>query len=278
MGRILRTVAMGVLAACLLGTSAGAQILPPPPALPPVAVPDALGPLIAVASPTAGPVCGTASLLSLLAPSLVEGFLDIPLSSLVDSETFRSYANTALYVCGFVPFPLTPAQCDADRKIVDALRGLNPLAAQVVGLFPQGATVDTVLALEQLLPTGPSVAGPLADELSALMLCTRSSGAPPTPEASEPTDQAPPDIPVQLPAPAPAPAGPAVDPARVQLPSVPAGGETRPAEMSLPEVFETRLVERSGVQWLGIVVGLLLLAGSGAGWVVGRRPQPDQPG
>ena len=155
MGGCRRAVVLGVVLAAVLGRSASAQVpLPPPPTLPPVSVPAPLEPVIAVAGPTVGPVCGTASLLALLAPSLAEGYLKLPLSSIVASDDLRAYANTALYLCGFVPFPLTPTQCQADSAVLDALRGLNPLAAQVVGLFPEGAAVDTVIAIEGLLPPG----------------------------------------------------------------------------------------------------------------------------
>ena len=273
MGRFRRAVVLGVVLTCLWGTSASAQLpLPPPPTLPPISVPAPLEPIIAVAGPTVGPVCGTASLLALLAPSIAEGYLKLPLSSLVDSATFRSYANTALYLCGFVPFPLTPTQCQADRAVVDALRGLNPLAAQVVGLSPEGATVDTVLAIEALLPSGPSVAGPLADELSLLMTCSRSAGPPTTPTAGRrgampPIQALPlPDRPVSLPAPGVSSAGftiPASPPAAVVR--APSTG------VALPQVFETRFVPRSGVQWLGIALAALLFGWSLVAWRSGHH-------
>ena len=269
---------IAVLLAWVAIGPAKAQVpLPPPPSLPPVSVPDQLEPIIAVASPTAGPVCGTGSLLTLLAPSLVEGFFKIPLSSLLDSSTFRAYGRTALYVCGFVPYSLTPTQCEADRQIVDALRGLNPLAAQVVGLFPEGATVDTVLAIEALLPSGPSVAGPLVDQLEALMTCTRSAGAPAVPPTSEP-----------LPEPLPAPVAVADDgsgggasgagvggglgagAAAVATPAAAAApGET--TQGALPTIYETMFRQRTGVQRVGLMVGVLLLLGSAIGWLWSRR-------
>ena len=262
--------------------SAAADIpLPPPPALPPPTLPAAAAPLIAVTGPTLGPACGTASLLTLLAPSIAEGYLDIPLSSLIDSDTFRSYGNTALYVCGFIPFPLTPTQCQIDYQILDALRGLNPLAAQVVGLFPGGAAVDTVLAIEALLPTGPSVAGGLVDELSRLLQCTRSAGAPPLPP---PATEPPPDTVAPAPeVPAPAPPfssplptvtlgsggnnGATPEPAATALPPTDPANELTGA----PQVFQTVLHERSGVQWLGVLLGAAVLLGSVAAWLWARR-------
>ena len=276
MGGCRRAVVLGVVLAAVLGRSASAQVpLPPPPTLPPVSVPAPLEPVIAVAGPTVGPVCGTASLLALLAPSLAEGYLKLPLSSIVASDDLRAYANTALYLCGFVPFPLTPTQCQADGAVLDALRGLNPLAAQVVGLFPEGAAVDTVIAIEGLLPAGPSVATQLADELSVLMTCARSAGPPRTP-----TSTAPGAMPAASPAPVPGgPVGlgvlrpgvggppPALGNGAVAL--APATG-ARPGE-TLPRLFETRFVPRSGVQWLGLLLGLVLLAVSVLAWVLGRR-------
>jgi hypothetical protein len=283
MGRIRRTVAMGgvviVVSACLLGGVVGAQV-PPAPVLPVPDLPAELDPIIAVTAPTLGPTCGTASLLALLAPSIAEGYLKIPVSLLIDSDAFRSYANAALYLCGFIPFPLTPTQCQLDTQIVDAIRGLSPLAAQVVGLFPEGATVDTVLAIEGLLPSGPSVAGPLADELAVLMSCKRSSGAPATPSSpsSVPPPPAGPSPTAELPdavvrPPTGSPLA-TVGPAAPSVTAAPARPETRSGVV--PAVFETRLVPRSGVQWAGVLIGALLLAGSLAGWWSTRRGGRDQ--
>jgi len=282
---------VGVVWAALFGAlivgaprgSAGADPvlpLPPPPSLPATTPPAAIEPLLVVAGPTVGAVCGTVSLGALLAPSLAEGFFKIPLEQIVSGHRVTQYVDTALYVCGFIPSPLTATECRADAQVIDALRGLNPLVAQIVGLYPEGATVDTVIDIEQLLPAGPSLAQPVADALASTLQCTRAAGVPPVPLSTGPARPRP-----AAPAPAeatPAPsavgapplAPPALTPPTAPAPNEPIAAAAPPATPSSPlTILETRLLARHGPQWLAILIGLVLLAAAAGSrlWARGQE-------
>jgi hypothetical protein len=249
-----------------VGVQASGIPLPPPPTLPPAAP----QPFLVIAGPTVGAVCGTASLVVLLTPSLSQGYLHVPFDEIIDPHTLNAYAGTALYLCGFIPSPLTPTECSADVEMLDALRGLNPLAAQVVGLFPEGATIDTILDVEQLLPSGPTLVGPAVATLSKLMDCHRSAGAPPTlpPIHSRPTHIAPPvvsttSVPSEVVVPRALPSVP-VQPA-IQIP----GAVTVTAPSSV-QIFTRNVSARTGLQVLGFVLGGLLIVVAIAGWLWSR--------
>jgi len=280
---VLCAGSLGVLSAAP-ALAGGPLPLPPPPTLPPTTPPASVKPFLAVAGPTAGALCGTASLGILLTPSLAQNFFHLPFDSLIDPHTFTGYGNTALYLCGFVPFPLTPTECSADDEMLDALRGVNPLIAQVVGLYPEGATIDTLLAVEQLLPTGPSVLAPEVTALSSLMSCSRQSGAPPTP--AMPRTTMPPATPARgltprgaaAPAPPPGDQGQGPTAAAVNATPIPAessvGATGSPATAGsvagIPSAFATKLLARRGIEWLALLVGALLLAYSLVAWFWGR--------
>jgi hypothetical protein len=277
MGRAWLVVASLLIVLLAAAPAAADPIpLPPPPTLPPTNPPASLQPYLVVAGPTAGAVCGTASLGALLVPSLVQGYFDIPLNSLVSGHLLTQYADSALYICGFIPAPLTPTECGTDEQIIDAVRDLNPLAAQVVGLYPEGATVDTILDIEQLLPSSAGVAQPVADQLAATLHCTRAGAVPPVPGATTsppgsgarrplagaPATTSAPAAPagsvvVAPVAPGPSPATPAALPVAATPEAVAAPVAAAPSDL---RVLETKLVSRHGLQWLALILGILLLA------------------
>ena len=280
-GVVASAVALTALTIGAGGASAGPAVpLPPPPALPPATPPQAVEPVLAVAGPTVGAACGTASLGALLTPSLLQGFFHIPLDQIIDGHTLTEYANTALYVCGFIPAPLTPSQCAVDAKILDALRGLNPLAAQIVGLYPEGAAVDTVLEIEQLIPSSTTVARPAVAALSHGLTCSRSAGVPPAGSStcSSGTTPSATEVPAVLPAPTTAPWSPAPRvallapaPPRPHAASVVTSPPARPAAPSAPgtplaRIFEARFVPRAGLQWLALALGIILLTAAAGAW------------
>jgi hypothetical protein len=287
MPRAMRVIAFGVLLGTLFAGAPGSVAtadpadpvlpLPPPPTLPATTAPAALEPFLVVTGPTVGAVCGTASLLALLAPSLVQGFFKIPLDQLVSGHTLTQYTDTALYVCGFVPSPLTPTECANDVAIVDALRGVNPLIAQVIGLFPEGASIDTVLDVEKLLPSSTPIAQPVVDQLAALMHCARAGGVPPVQKSTRmaltPLSVAPP--PPQA-AETPASPGGAASPSGTEpvAEGVPGRGVGTATGAAIPgspiTLLETRFLNRHGTQWLALVIGLLLLCAAAGAWIWAR--------
>lgn len=244
--------------ATLSGAAAGPTLpIPPPPTLPPVAVPAPLQPLVGVAGPAAAPVCGLVGLLP--------GLLGQEAASLpVDPRPFVPYLAPLLIACGSIPVPTATHTCALDKVFGKDIRTAENKVLSLLGVLPlpapEGIAIDTLNTFDAA--SGNAVPSDVVAVLATNLGCTSTASAAPSdakaPIAKAPAPVAPPDAarPVETlsfaPVTAPAVIHPVIAP---------------PAQLAGPGAPRTVITRHAGTEvvavaqrWHPVVTTLLALA------------------